>query len=187
VAIPSQPKDLQTRAPSKASKFAADLWTRSVGDRIRLLIDPSPETAATFFRAGLESFDVQDLRAFVESDRDVIPLLVEWMALDHEIVRPWAQTVVRIWWPHIFAQAMNPAQMLADIARDDPVKGAVLNTPKGRIWFNSTVFNLITFFRAYAKIEGDGVIQPPPSIPDRLRRRGLRGAARVMEKIQNPK
>ena len=184
--IPNQPKDLQIRAPKKATKFAFDLWTQSVGQRIQLLINPGPDTAAMFIRAGLESFDVGDLALYIRESRDVIPVLREWMALDHDIVRPWAKTIIRIWWPYIFPAAMNPAQMLADIERDDPAKGQLLRTKEGLAWFNATVYNLITFFRAYAQIQGDGVIQPPPNLPDRLRRKALKGVAGVMERVRHP-
>src|SRR5208282_6860443 len=129
--IPEQPKDLKSRAPKGASGFAADLWKQSVGQRIQLLIDPKPETASEFIRAGIESFDVRTLAYYVENDSDLLPQLREWMALDHDTVRPWAQTIIRIWWPQIFAAAMNPRQLLADIQAHDPAKAAVLSTPKG--------------------------------------------------------
>ncbi len=157
-----------TRIPPKASGFAASLWAKSVAERIQLLLDPNPETAADFIRAGIESFDAYDLQRFVETDADLIPHLKEWMELDNTMVRPLAQTTIRIWWPQIFAAAMNPRQLLEDIRAHDPGKGAVLDTPKGRIWFNSTVYNLLTFFRGYARIEGDGQIVPPPNMPERL-------------------
>ncbi len=173
-----------TRIPPKASGFAASLWAKSVAERVELLINPSEEAAADFFRAGLESFDVHDLRLFIEQERDVIPLLREWMQLDNGLVRPVAQATIRIWWEPIFRTAMNPGQILADITAHDPAKGAILNTPKGRVWFNSTIFLLLTFFRGYASIAGDGQIIPPPNMPERLKRKALRGAVRVMNKVQ---
>jgi len=179
-------KEPETRVPRKASGFAADLWSQSVWERVQLLINPSPETAKTFMRAGLESFDLADLRLYISTQRDVIPLLREWMQLDHDLVRPWAQSIIRIWWPQIFEAAMNPAQMLADIARDDPAKGALLATKEGRDWFNATIFNLISFFRGYARIEGDGVVQPPPNFPEKLRMKALGGGSRILRKIQHP-
>lgn len=187
MATPSPPpprEQLPTRIPQKASSFSAQLWAQSVGERIQLLLDPKPETAANFIRAGIESFDVQDLAVFIHTDRDLIPLLYEWMQLDDKLVAPWAKSIIRIWWPQIFAAAMNPAQLLEDIRRHDPAKAAVLDIPKGRAWFNWTIFNLLTFFRAYAEIKGDGIIQPPPNLPDRLRRLALEGAVTVIERVR---
>ena len=184
VPIQQKPKEPPTRVPKKASRFAARLWAKSVVERVQLLIDPSPETARTFFQAGLESFDINDLRFYIETDQDVIPLLREWMQLDHDLVRPWAQTVLRIWWPVLFDTAMNPARILADITADDPEKGALLSTPKGRVWFDSTIFLLISYFRWYAQIVGDGQILPPANMPDKLKTKALTGAVRLMKKIQ---
>ncbi len=149
-----------------------------------MLIDPNPETAGLFMRAGLESFAPNELRHFIETDQDTIPMLYEWLELDDPFVRPWAKTVVRIWWPHIFNAGMNPIQLLHDIKRDNPPVGAILDTPPGRIWLNATCFNLLNFFRVYAAIEGDGVIVPPPNLPERLKRRALRGAAGVIERVR---
>src|ERR1700675_4438860 len=104
-------KEPPTRIPKRASRFAASLWAKSVGERIRLLIDPSPQTASDFIRAGIESVGVEDLAYFIETDQDIIPVLYEWLELDNGIVRPWARSVVRIWWPQIFEAAMNPRQM----------------------------------------------------------------------------
>ena len=173
-----------TRIPPKASGFAASLFAKSVAERVQLLLNPSEETAADFIRAGIESSDAADLRRFVENDMDMIPIVKEWMELDNAMVRPLAQTTIRIWWPQIFAAAMNPRQILEDIRYHDPEKAAVLDSPKGRIWFNATIFNLLTFFRGYAKIEGDGQIVPPPNMPERLKRKALRGAVSVMRKVQ---
>ena len=185
--IPNQPKDLPTRAPKNASGFAKQLWTQSIGQRIQLLIDPKPETASEFIRAGIESFDSPALLYYIEHEADLLPQLREWMALDNDTVRPWAQTIIRIWWPQIFAAAMNPKQILEDIRQHDPAKAAILDTPKGRDWFNATIYNLLTFFRGYARIAGDGTIQPPPNFPERMRRKALTGAARLLSKVQNPK
>jgi len=182
--VASSSTEPPTRIPPKASGFAASLWAKSVSERIQLLLDPSPETAADFIRAGIESFEAPDLQRFVATDADLIPLLKEWMQLDNAMVRPLAQTTIRIWWPQIFAAAMNPRQLLEDINAHDPTKGAVLYTPKGRIWFNATVFNLLTFFRGYARIEGDGQIVPPPNMPEKLKRKALRGAVRLLSKVQ---
>jgi hypothetical protein len=185
VGTPSPPTNLPSRAPKNASGFARDLWMQGIGERIQLMLDPSSENAAMFIRAGIESFDAVQLRHYIDTDGDLIPVLREWMELDHALVRPWAQTVLRIWWPQVFAAAMDPQQLLADIRLHDPDKGRVLDTPKGRIWFNATVYNLITYFRAYAKIEGNGTIEPPPNLPERLKRKALQGAGAVMAKVQN--
>jgi vacuolar-type H+-ATPase subunit E/Vma4 len=181
---PNQPKEPATRIPKKATKFSADLWAKSVGERIQLLIDPKPETARDFIRAGIESFGPEDLVYFIENDMDLIPVLHEWMELDNKWVQPWAKTVVRIWWPQIYGAAMNPQQILAEIRVHDPAKGAVLDTPRGRIWLNATIFNLLSFFRAFGEIEGAGVIQPPPNLPERLKRYALKGAARVTAAVR---
>lgn len=178
------PTNLPSRAPKKASSSAARMWLAPITERIQLLIDPKPETARDFIRAGIESFDVQDLARFIHEERDLVPPLKDWLALDNDTVRPWAQMVIRIWWPQVFAAAMDPAQILADIRAHDPWKAQVLDTPKGRIWFNATIYSLITFFRGYAHIEGDGVILPPPRFPERMRRKALRGAVRVMERVR---
>jgi len=186
VAAPSPPREPATRIPRKASSFAASLWAKSVGERIQLLINPSPETAADFIRAGIESFDAVDLQRFIANESDLIPVLKEWLELDNPVVRHFAQTTIRIWWPQIFAAAMNPRQLLADISAHDPQKGAVLSTQRGTIWFNATVYNLITFFRGYAQIQGEGVIQPPPNLPERMKRKALAGIGAVMTRIENP-
>jgi hypothetical protein len=181
------PAEPPTRVPRKASPFAARLWAQSVGERIELLINPNPETAGTFIRAGIESFDAQDLALYVETEEDVIPLLVEWMQLNNGMVKPLAQMAIRVWWTSIFDAAMDPVGMLADIRTNDPQKGAILDTPKGRAWFNVTVYNLLVFFRAYGGIQGDGRIEPPPNVPDRLKRRALTGAARLIDKVRGDK
>jgi hypothetical protein len=155
-----------------------------VWERFQVAVNPTPEVAATLFRAAIESFDAQDLRIYIENDKDVIPLLREWLQLDNGMVRQLAPTIIKIWWQEIFAVAMNPARLLADIRREHPELGALLDTPRGTVWFNATIFNLVTFFRAYGRIEGDGVIQPPPHLPERLKRRALKGAAGVVEKIR---
>ena len=183
---PTQGKEPATRVPPKASKFSAELFAKSVGERVQLLLDPKPETARDFIRAGIESSSAEALAQFVKEDRDLIPLMKEWLELDNPMVRPWAQTIIRIWWPQIFPAAMNPAQLLADIRAHDPAKGAVLDTPKGRIWFNSTVYNMLTFFRGFAQIQGDGEILPPPNMPERLKRKALKGAVRLIDRVRNP-
>jgi hypothetical protein len=79
---------------------------------------------------------------------------------------------------------MNPRALLEEIRRDHPDLAAILDTPSGTRWYNATVFNLLTYFRAYGQIRGDGVIQPPPNLPERLRRRALTGVAGVIEKVR---
>jgi hypothetical protein len=182
--IPNQVKEPPTRIPPKASRNAASLWALSVWERFQLAVNPTPEVAATLFRAAVESFDARDLRYYVENEMDVIPLLREWLQLDNGMVHQLAPTIVRIWWQQIFAVGMNPRALLEEIRRDHPDLAAILDTPSGTRWYNATIFNLITYFRAYGQIQGDGIIQPPPNLPERLRRRALKGAAGVVEKVR---
>jgi hypothetical protein len=177
-----------TRIPQKASNFAARLWGLSIWERFQLAVQPNEETAALLFRAGLESFAPDELRDYVENDRDVIPLMVEWMQLDNGLVRPLAQSILRIWWyPWIYNVWIDPLKLYNDVCKDNPALAPILRTAKGRAWWNITVYNLATFMRAYAGIQGDGRIEPPPNAPERLKRKALQGAARLMGKITGPK
>jgi hypothetical protein len=182
-----RPTEPATRIPRKASPGAAQLWGMSVLQRFQLAVNPDEETAKLLFRAGIESFDERDLALYVQRNEDVIPLMREWMQLDHPMVRPLAQSIIRTWWyPYIYNVGMDPEALLQDIVRDDPRKGAVLNTPAGRRWWNATVYNLFVFLRAYAQIPGEGGIAPPPNMPEKLKRRALAGASRLLQKIQGP-
>ena len=153
-------------------------------ERFQLAVNPTPEVAAMLFRAAIESFDARDLLYYIQNDKDVVPLLKEWLQLDHGMVKQLAPSIIRIWWQQIFAVAMNPRALLDDIRLDHPELAVILDTPKGTQWFNATIFNLVTYFRWYGRIEGDGVINPPPNFPERLRRKALRGVAGIVEKVR---
>ncbi len=126
-----------------------------------------------FIEIGFENFTVRDLETAVREQVDVIPLMSQWLHLEDMGIRPFARMAIRAWWREILDAAMHPMSVLESIRQQEPAKAAVLDTPEGRMWFNATLYNLIMWLRAFGKIKGDRVLQPPPVMPERLIRREL--------------
>ncbi len=146
-------------------------------ERVRLLLNPDPAVAREFVEVGIESFGVADLQRAVVIHLDLVPYFREWLQLDNEFVRPFAKRFLRIWWRDIYTAASNVPKLIEDVKRMDPEKGAILDSPEGRRWLNTNIYNLMTYFRAYGNIkDADGVgrpIAPPKSLLLSLARKSL--------------
>lgn len=166
-------------APRTATTAAKRLWLQPLAEKWDLLMNPSEGNARLFIRAGIESFDAASLQHAIENDIDVVPLIVAALKLDNDWIRPWAKTALRIWWQKVYIAGSDVPRILAEISTHDPPKGVLLNTPRGRVWLNATVWNMLNFFRGYAEIKGEGAIAPPLTLPDRLRRKALQAGTHI--------
>lgn len=173
-------------APSGASERAKKLWLLPIMERMKLAVNPDPETAQLFWRAGFESFTAPQLRDAIVNSVDLIPYLRAKILLDDGPFHYVAKSVIRIWWRTIYDIGMHPKRILDDLQTNAPDLYVVLNTPEGRRWLNATVFNVLNYLRWYAEIKGGGAIAPPPSIPFRLMRRAL-GSPRASSAVESPK